>query len=162
MSLAHTHLLINHLAIFGLLFGGGLLLYAVVRGSDLTARISLVFFVLAGLGATGAYLTGEGAEEIVEGQAGVLHSAIETHEEVAIFALVAAAVLGGLALVLLFWYRHRSIPQIARSIMLALSLIAISTVAYTSYTGGKINHPELRENATQVENGPVPSEEDNH
>lgn len=162
MSLAHAHLLVNHLAIFGLLFGAGVLLYAIVRGSESITRISFVLFAIAGAGAGAAYLTGEGAEEIVEGQSGVLHSAIETHEEVAIFALVAAAGLGLLALILLFWYRRRPIPQIARSILLALSLIAATTVAYTAYTGGKINHPELRDNATQVENGPVPSDEDTH
>lgn len=136
--------MLNHIPLFGLLFGGGLLLYAVARTSDLATRIALVFFVVAGLGAGATYLTGEGAEEVVENLTGVTHSAIEAHEEVALFALIGTAALGLLSLAFLFWYRGRSIPHSVRVGLLVLTLIGISIVGYTAYTGGQINHPELR------------------
>lgn len=145
MSSAHLHLMLNHIPLFGLLFGGGLLIYAMARGSDLVTQISMVFFVIAGLGAGGTYLTGEGAEEVVEDLSGVTHSAIEAHEEVGFYALIATAVLGVLSLLFLFWYRGRSIPRAASVGLLVLTLIGIGVVGYTAYTGGQINHPELRE-----------------
>lgn len=162
MSTAHLHLILNHIPLFGLLFGGGVLLYATLRRSDLAARIGLVFFIVAGLGAGGTYLTGEGAEELVEGQAGVIHSAIEAHEEVALYALLATAGLAAMALVLLFWFRRRSIPRFLNVILLALSLIAVSAVGYTAYTGGEINHPELRAETVQAEPESSTSEDDEH
>lgn len=148
MSSAHLHLVLNHVPLFGLLFGGGVLLYAVARASDVAARIALVFFVVSGLAAAGTYLTGEEAEEIVEGLSRVTHVAIEAHEEVAIFALVSTATLAFLSLVFLFWYRGRSIPRVVGVVLLAVTFVSIATVGYTAYTGGQINHPELRGETT--------------
>lgn len=157
MTSAHLHLMLNHIPLFGLLFGGGLLLYAMARGSDLVTRIAMVFFVVAGLGAGATYLTGEGAEEVVEDLAGVTHETIEVHEEVALFALIGTAVLGGLSLLFLFWYRRRSIPRAVSVSLLVLTVLGLGVVGYTAYTGGQINHPELRSEAIQVEEGPQPS-----
>jgi uncharacterized membrane protein len=137
--------MLNHVPLFGLLFGGGLLIYALVRGSDLVTRIAMVFFVIAGLGAGATYLTGEGAEELVEDLAGVTHSAIEAHEEVAMYALMATATLGALSLLFLVWYRGRSIPRAVSVSLLVLAVFGIGAIGYTAYTGGQINHPELRE-----------------
>jgi hypothetical protein len=142
--------MLNHVPLFGLLFGGGLLLYAMIRGSDLVMRISMVFFVVAGLGAGATYLTGEGAEEVVEDLAGVTHSAIETHEEVAFYALIATAALGVLSLLALFWYQGRLIPRAVSVGLLSLAIIGIGIVGYTAYTGGQINHPELRGETAQT------------
>lgn len=150
MSSAHLHLMLNHIPLFGLLFGGGLLFYALARGSDLVTRIAMVFFVIAGLGAGATYLTGEGAEEVVEDLAGVTHSAIEAHEELGFYALLVTAVLGVLSLLFLFWYRSRSIPRAVSVGLLVLTLIGIGVVGYTAYTGGQINHPELRGETASV------------
>ncbi len=157
MTSAHLHLMLNHIPLFGLLFGGGLLLYAMARGTDLVSRIAMVFFVVAGLGAGATYLTGEGAEEIVEELAGVTHETIEAHEEVALYALIGTAVLGGLSLLFLFWYRRRSIPKAVHLVLLVLVVVGLGVVGYTAYTGGQINHPELRNGAIEVEEGPQTS-----
>lgn len=156
MSDAHLHLMLNHIPLFGLLFGGGLLLYATARASDLVTRIAMVFFVVAGLGAGATYLTGEGAEEVVEDLAGVTHSVIEAHEEMGFYALVATAVLGALSLLFLFWYRSRSIPRAVSVGLLVLTVLGLGIVGYTAYTGGQINHPELR-GKTAPTIAPVPS-----
>jgi uncharacterized membrane protein len=150
MSYAHLHLMLNHIPLFGLLFGGGLLLYAMARGSDLVTRIAMVFFVVAGLGAGATYLTGEGAEEVFEDLVGVTHSAIEAHEEVGLYALIGTATLGVLSLLVLFWYRDQSIPRAVSVGLLVLTVIGIGVVGYTAYTGGQINHPELRSETASV------------
>lgn len=150
MSSAHIHLILNHIPLFGLLFGGGLLLYAVSQNSGLVTRIGMIFFVIAGLGAGATYLTGEGAEEVVEDVAGVTHSTIETHEEVAFYAFIATATLGVLSLLSLFWYRGRLIPRAVSVGLLSLAIIGIGIVGYTAYTGGQINHPELRSETAQT------------
>lgn len=150
MNGAHLHLVLNHIPLFALLFGGAILLYGRLRDNDFGVRIALVLFVIAGMAAGGTYLTGEGAEEVVEGQPNVMHSYIESHETVALYALIASVVLGVMALGTLAFYRSRRIPNPLNNTLLLVAVVALGIIAYTANTGGKISHPELRSGADAV------------
>ncbi|MFB6099387.1 MAG: hypothetical protein ABEK84_09810 [Salinibacter sp.] len=158
MTTSHLHLMLNHIPLFAMLFGAGVLLYGVLRRQDLASRIGLILFVVAALGAGGTYLTGEGAEEAVEGQPGVTETAMEAHEEVAFYALIVSIVLGLLALGVLTVYWGRSIPRIVSSLTLVVALVAAGTVGYTANTGGKISHPELRTATAMTQQSPEAEE----
>lgn len=148
MNAAHLHLMLNHVPLFAIVFGSGILLFGWLRASGLAARMGCVLFVLAGVAAGGTYLTGEGAEEVIEGQPGVVHSFIESHEAVAFYALIVSIVLAVGALGALVIYRKGAMPGGVSGTLLVVALVALGTMAYTANTGGKINHPELRTNVS--------------
>ena len=145
MSAAHLHLMLNHIPLLGLVFGAALLAYGLWRGAEDVQKASLGLLAVAGLSAIAVYLTGEPAEEIVEGLAGVSHDAIEAHEEWGWYALIAgiATGVGALGTLLVGWGRER-LGRGAVVLTLVLALLSSGLIGYTANLGGKISHPELR------------------
>lgn len=145
MDPTHLHLAINHLPVFGFFLGAIVLLYGIWRRSDDTQIAAYILFILSSIGGIIAYLTGEGAEESLEGIQGIPESLIEQHEEAALWALIAAIAIGTLSILSLFlrWSK----PAISRGIaigMLFLALLSFGIVARTAYLGGQIRHSEIR------------------
>lgn len=145
MSAAHLHLALNHIPLLGILFGAALLAYGLWRASSDVQTASLGLLAVAGLATIAVYLTGEPAEDIVEGLAGVSHDAIEAHEALGTYALVAGLVTAFAALLALVL---RAVRQhlVRWTVLLTLALAIASTglIGYTANLGGKISHPELR------------------
>lgn len=145
MTSAHWHLVLNHIPLLGLLFGSGLLAYGLFRAEDAVQRASLGLLAVAGLAIIAVYLTGEPAEEIVEGMAAVSHDAIEAHEELGWYALVAGVITGIASLgALLYGTARRRLAQWTVVLTLLLALASAGLIGYTANLGGKISHPELR------------------
>lgn len=145
MSAAHFHLMLNHIPLLGLVFGAVLLAYGLRRGAEDVQKASLSLLAVAGLSAIAVYLTGEPAEEVVEGLAGVSHDAMEAHEAWGLYALIAGIATGMVALgtLLVGWMRER-LGRGAVVLTLVLALLSSSLIGYTANLGGKISHPELR------------------
>lgn len=71
MNSAHLHLLINHFPIIGSIIGGFVLGYG-IWSKSIQTKIAAYYVLLASTaGAVIAYLTGEGAEEIIENVQGI-------------------------------------------------------------------------------------------
>jgi MFS family permease len=163
MSSAHLHLIINHIPVLGVLFGAAILAYGLWRLQDAVIRVALGLFVASGLGAVGAYFSGEGAEEVVEELPGISYNIIETHEEVASIAFLLTAFLGTVALALLIWRRQSDIPRAAAVSLLVAAIGVFGVLAYTANTGGKIRHTELRDGPPQPSSPDgIDHEEDDH
>lgn len=145
MTAAHWHLVLNHIPLLGIIFGTILLIYGVWRNQEDVQKASLGMLAVAGLFTLAVYLTGEPAEELVEGLAGVSHDAIEAHEEFGIYALI-----GGLATsilstgALLFASLRRHIVRWTVYLVLAVALLTTGLLGYTASLGGQIHHQELR------------------
>ena len=143
MNVAHVHLMLNHVPLFGALAVTILFVVALVLRQQGLARAGLVIALLTSLVSIVVYLTGEPAEELVENLPGVSEAVMETHEEV---ALIATLVLGAFALVALyglFAFRH-GVSMRFTKVLLVLSLLPLAAMAYTSYLGGQIRHSEIR------------------
>jgi uncharacterized membrane protein len=144
MSPAHIHLLITHLPIFGALIGSLVLAFAIIIKSNDTKIAAYGVLVLSTFRAGIAYLTGEGAEEVVEEIPGVVESTIETHENFALIALIGLLILGLLSDIGLIAIVNKS--TYARKIaivVLITAIISFGLVAITRYLGGKIRHTEM-------------------
>lgn len=151
MTSAHWHLMLNHVPLLGLLFGTGLLTYGLWGAYENVQKGSLALLAVAGLSAVAVYLTGEPAEEVIEGLAGVSHEALEAHEGFGIVALTAGLVTGLSALgALLYGRLRRSIARWTVILTLGLAVVSIGFLAYTANLGGKISHPELRERTSET------------
>lgn len=143
MNEAHIHLMLTHGPIGGILFGTLLLIYALARKNDLLIRVSMATFLVTFVLALSLYFTGEAAEEVIEDLAHVSEAAIETHEEMAIWAIVASGLLGLLSLGGLTRYRNR-IPAGLGYALLVGALLSGGLIGWTANQGGKISHPEVR------------------
>ena len=74
MSPTHLHLLLNHVPVLGTAFGLGLLVFGMGRKSQELKKTALGVFVIVALLAVPAYLTGEPAEDGVQGLPGIVGS----------------------------------------------------------------------------------------
>lgn len=144
-NIAHFHLMVTHLPVFGFLLGTLALIVARVWNSRDAARLSMLIIVFSALTAIPVYVTGEPAEDIVEGLPSVEHRFIEEHEDAALWALILMELAGVLALAGLFTSRGHGHPHNGLLIAtIVISLVAFGAVARTAKLGGKIHHPEAR------------------
>lgn len=148
MNGAHLHLLVNHVPVLGLFFGLALLVAALWRRSTELTRTSLVIFVLTAVAAIVVYLTGEPAEDSVEGLADVTKTMIGRHESAALAATIGVGVLGGFALLGLAGFRRlAAIPRWFTSSSLVLAIVTAGMMGWTANLGGQIRHTEIRAGA---------------
>jgi uncharacterized membrane protein len=145
MNAAHFHLALNHLPIYAVLFGIALVVIGRVVHSDTTQRVGLWMLVAAGLFAIPVYLTGEPAEEVIEKLPGISEAAIEPHEEMGVFALTGALLLGLLGAATLYFTRgSKPITMTWWLAVVVLGVVSIGVLVQTALLGGKIRHTEIR------------------
>lgn len=160
MTAAQLHLALNHIPVLGTLLGAVLLAYALWRGQETVQNVSLGLLVFVGAVAVVVYLTGEPAEEIIEGAAGVSHDAIEAHEVWGWYAFLASILTGLGALgALVLDYVWGQLGRQAVWVVFLLAFLTSGVMVYTANLGGKINHPELRASTPAVESPGAPETE---
>jgi uncharacterized membrane protein len=145
MNTTHLHLLLNHFPIIGSLLGVGVMFYGYMTSSEQVKKAALWLWVAMAAVAVPVFLTGEPAEESVEGITGVSEALIEEHEDAATIAIWLMEVLGLLSLVTLAvgWGKERlSKPLVLVTTM--LSLVVFAAMARTGYLGGQIRRSEIR------------------
>jgi len=153
MNTAHWHLVLNHLPIVGVIIGTLVLAAGFLRkGNSTVKNTALGIFVFAGLSAVPSYLTGEGAEEVVESLPGITEASIEAHEELAMVFLILAGILGAISVLTLAAQRYK--PKFVPGLYILILLFAAG-VCYAGQkvgtSGGEIHHSEIRAGADQVQ-----------
>lgn len=142
MNGAHLHIVLTHLPVLGVAFGAVLLAAGLWRQNRSMQRVALAGLVFAGLAAGAAYLTGEGAEGVMER---VAESFIGPHEQAATIGLIVTALAGVGALALLIQGRRgRPFSRGLTVLTLVIALAASGTMAWVANLGGKIGHSEIR------------------
>ncbi len=145
MDATHLHLLLNHFPIIGSLLGVGVMAYGYITSSEQVKKAALWTWAAMAIVAIPVFLTGEPAEESVEGIASVSESLIEAHEEAAEFAIWLMEALGllSLATLVIGWGKD----TLSRPMVLTATVISLATfgaMARTGYLGGQIRHSEIR------------------
>jgi uncharacterized membrane protein len=151
MNGAHLHILLNHFPVIGLVFTLGLLAAALYWHNDAIGRAGLVALVAIALVAIPVYLTGEAAEEVVEGFTFVSDEIIEPHEEAGLITFIALEGIGIIALLGLVVSRGKRLVRWLVPTALVMNLIAAAWIGYTAYLGGKIVHRESRPGFQPIE-----------
>jgi hypothetical protein len=145
MSWAHVHLALNHVPVIGLPIVVLLLLWGLGRRNAEVIRAAFGLLVLLALVTLVVQLTGEPAEELVEGLPGVVDSIVERHEEA---ALVATVGMSGLGLLALFgWLRFRGgrmLPRWFPPVVLIGGVLLSGYFGWVANLGGQIRHSEIR------------------
>ncbi len=164
--MGHLHLILNHFPVVGLFFTVVLLAFGLKKNSLDLQVASLWAFVAIAIFATGAYLTGEFAEEMVEHMPGITEAVVHKHEVAARVALAAIGLLGALAIAGLVHYRkNKTLHTGIMKGLMALSIIAAILAGRTASLGGQVRHTEIRSKApagteTGGEGAEAPEEED--
>ena len=145
MNAAHLHLIVNHAPVLGVVFGLGLLVFALLKRSQELKRAALGVFVIIALLALPAYLTGEPAEGLITSLPGVSKTVIEQHEEAGTVAFIGILILGVGALAGLILFRKgKNVPTWYGAVILVAALVVSGLMAWAANLGGHVRHPEIR------------------
>jgi uncharacterized membrane protein len=160
MNQAHLHLLANHLPILGVVFGILILVAGMFLKQPLVKRTALGVLVLAAIMALPAYLSGEGAEEVLESVGGINENIVEAHEDFASFYAISIGVLGVLSLIcLLVDYYQKKASGLLYGLVLVVGMVSIGMSWRLGVSGGEIRHTEIRDGA-MVNPAPETGEDD--
>ncbi len=159
MNAAHLHLITNHFPVVGTFIAFLVLLVGWIGKKSDVEKTALILFVVVGLLSIPVYVSGNGAEDIVEKFRGVSQQAIEEHEASAIITLIAIECLAVLCLLgLALFGRRESLPGGFLLLIVALTIISGILTANTSNLGGKIRHPQEMGDMLPT-GGEIPGEE---
>lgn len=147
MDAAHLHLLLNHVPVLGAVFALVVLGYGLARRSQEVIRTGLWTLVVVGVASAVVYLTGEPAEELVEGLPGFSHPVLERHETAALWATAGAGLVGVVSLAGLVLYRAKEISRRYVAGVLLLTLALTGLMGWTANLGGQVMHAEIRPDA---------------
>lgn len=152
MDWVHLHLALNHLPVVGVLFVFGLLLLGVCRGSEELKRLSLQLAVGLFVASMLVKTTGEqSASKLFPDPTEATKAMIVAHEDSADRAVTGAFLLAGFAVAGLYRSRKsKALPSWSVVGCLVLGLFTIVLLAMSANLGGKIAHPEIRDE-TRVE-----------
>lgn len=137
------HLVVNHVSLIGMPVALLFLSIGMIRHSDILKKTALYILIVMSLLVVPAYLSGEGAEELVEEMPSISKHQIHDHEDAAEFALMITLLAGGISLVTLLLWNTRFRAMALGSVVI-VSVLAVVSLGVTAHEGGKIRRPELQ------------------
>lgn len=144
MNSSQIHLALTHVPVILSFVGLVVLIVALVRKNPAVMKTSLYLLLAAGVFALPVYLTGEGAEEVVENMPGVSENIIESHEEFAALAMIIIAVTGVIAFAGIVFNKRQQLARVIQLTVLFLAIGSAAAMAQTAHLGGQIRHTEIR------------------
>lgn len=146
MNNAHLHLLVTHLPIVGLGFAILINLYAIFKKNNELRKLTLWCYTILGVFAILAYMTGDGAEKIIETYPGITENIIEPHENWALFFFIGLMLLSSASIIVLFLTKTNEMLLKKFNLYLLISAFLICFLAVkTGITGGEIRHTEIKQ-----------------
>jgi len=147
MNAAHLHLVLNHFPVIGSAIAIFVLIIGILKKSDDIKKTGAMIILLTSLITIPVYFSGEDAQAMIEGNFDdVDEEFIEPHEDFAFYSFIAMDIAGLLALASLLRFRNQnSFTNSVTYTLLILLIIVNGMMAYTANLGGKIHHPEIRE-----------------
>ncbi|GCE23395.1 hypothetical protein [Dictyobacter kobayashii] len=145
MNMAHIHLLVNHFPIIGSIFISIMFLIALVFKNVFLQKVSLWFLVVVALFTAVAYLSGDGARNVLESVTHVPDSMVHDHESMARIGLILMFFAGAISLFGVVFYSHKpTLPRYLQITVMAILVVSVIVFIYVGYLGGQISHPEIR------------------
>jgi len=158
MTLAHLHLLLNHVPTIGTAIAIALLILTVVRKHDALRRVSLELFCMIALFTIPAYLSGIGTEVRLREMTGISPILVSRHHDAALQSSFLMLITGTFAWFGLWQFRRAGRQTLFNTaVVLLLSLGTMGLMARAASMGGEIRHPEIL--ADLIAEGEVPLDE---
>ncbi|MCE7938450.1 hypothetical protein DCC79_06290 [bacterium] len=145
MNAAHLHITINHFPVICVLLGILVLCIGHWRRSSEITMVALVLFVLAAVVTVPTYYSGRNSSRVIRGVEGVVRDITRAHSGAATWAYYVTLVLGLLAAWgLKQWRSAGDLTSRVRGLVWIVAILAATTLARASLTGGKVRHTEAR------------------
>lgn len=144
---AHFHIVVNHLPIFATGFAA-LFLAAALVAQERTGwiRAAIVLLIISFVGVAAAFLSGEPAIDVIQGQPQTSGKALTDHHVAGLVATIVAGLALLMTVVTLVLRRRRgAYPRWAIAALFGTTLATAIGLAWAGLAGGRINHPELQE-----------------
>ncbi|MEY3398034.1 MAG: hypothetical protein RL220_628 [Bacteroidota bacterium] len=162
MNDAHIHLLVNHVPTIGQVIGFAVFLAGLFLKNETVKRTGAAIILFAAAAVFAASMSGERAEEMVEGMAGMNGNLIHDHEEAGEAAVTGGIVSAALALLyLLAAWKRPGFTRIISWLMIPAIAVSIFLLAQASTKGGLIRHPEIGSGVQSVQSNGGEQGEDN-
>ncbi len=152
MNAAQVHLALTHLPVILTLTGLTTLIVSLFIKKNLITKVASIILIAAGVFAIPVFLSGEGAEEIVEEVTGVTGSMIEEHEDIARYSFYAVLITAVISLASLFRFSIKW-KRSLNYLVLIVGLITTGLMVYTAHLGGQIRHSEIQNSSLAAESG---------
>lgn len=144
-SMAHIHLLVNHVPILGSIFVLILFLIALIFKQGFLQKLSLWFLAGIALSTAVAYFSGDGTKRAVRGLPQVSETMMRAHEQAARYGLVMMFLTGIVSLGGILLYSKRpTLPLYLCITVLLILFVSVAVLTYVGFLGGQIMHPEIR------------------
>ena len=144
MDSAHVHLLLNHFPVVGTIVVVLVFVYGLMIKNDAVVKAALVVTVILALITIPAYVSGDGAQQIIKGMDDVTEEYIDPHEDFALYAFIVMCILGVFSLIgLLLFRKEEKFPVWFKAVIFVLLMAVSGMMGYTANLGGKIHHPEI-------------------
>lgn len=144
MNFAHIHLILNHISVVGIPVVLIFLIYGFLNRNGEIQKCALWILVGLAIVTLPIYLTGDPAEKVIKHFPEVTEAFIGPHEEAAEFSLIVTLISGAFALLALWLQKEEKKFRALNVAVIAISILAMASLAYTAALGGKIRHTELR------------------
>lgn len=144
MNYAHLHLVLNHIPLYGLVFGFCLLMYSIRKKSEEVARVAMYTFIFSAVIAVITYISGENAVQVIENIKDINKKAIEEHEKLAKIANI-FNIITGMGSVAWFFVKSE---YTKRYVSIGLTAVCLMGMGFTSKAvniGTQIRHNEISE-----------------
>lgn len=141
INAVHVHLLLVHLPV--VLTPTATVILAATRcgKEDVVLKIAAWILVASAVSALGSYFSGGPSFEILESELDVAN--VDAHASAAQIAMIAAVIVGGLALKALFGFWQDEPPgRVSRAALLPLAVVATWLLTRAAHLGGLLRHPE--------------------
>lgn len=146
MNAAQLHLFFSHFPIVGLAIAILVTIYSLFNKNHELARLSLWFYIVLGIFALMAYITGDGAEKIMETYPGITEDVVEPHENIALFFFIGLMIASVVALTGLYISKKKENMLKRFTLILLIGGILLGILAgITGSTGGSIRHTEIKQ-----------------
>jgi hypothetical protein len=149
VTLAHLHLILNHVPTVGAVVAVGLMLLAFMRRNQALQTAALEVLVVIAIVTLPVYTSGAAAQrELQEMEAAVSDTAMRLHQDVALIGFTVLEFSGFVAWLALWQSTRRGRP--VRSMVIATTVLAVLSIAImgrAATLGGEIRHPEIRAGA---------------
>jgi hypothetical protein len=142
MNGAHLHLIISHAPVIGAVVAAVLFALAAWRGTPESCWIAYVATIAVGVAAVAVYISGGGAEHVVEHMSGIDKRLIENHQDLAKIAMIGSIILavgGVIALIRPVLSSQRRVIYVALIASIGLDVL----FGIVANAGGIIRHSEI-------------------
>ena len=154
MTLAHLHLILNHVPTVGSAAALGLLILGYARRNEHLKHVGLELLFIIAIVTLPVYVSGVAAHQELRALKQAADDPIRVHQDAALIGFTVMEFAGFMAWVALWqWRRHGAASPGLVPVATALLIVSLAVMGWAANLGGEIRHPEIRADGVAAPEG---------